>query len=449
MPSQWCGQLSSNGPVILLAVILSNSLILAELVLELGVDVTSSCHVVRTKGHIIEDKDLVNIPTDVELASFAYRLQHVHFPKNDFTYVTTGFPKDFDENLCLSCLPQPNENNTIATGCEIEPPKQHNDAFVGLQTTVKAFGTVAAGFKIVDKRGRLKTYRGDGDMTLNLRNEYSVMLFRSLSDSVIYWEYNHQKHIKAMFRRIKRAQPKEVWERARGPVFSHRIVCKENNIVQAQFKRTLLAYRSVQLERVTNSSHYNKTSQMFERMTKGDIYRAIIALKSVEDVKKEGKMEDVFVYPQCATYNMVFAIPTLIMMASILVLLCVTLYLKERDCDNEKLQQLSEYLHVLNDSESIIPGCTTTQSANTTPLCSQELLLEETPSHSSFYLNSPSVHRRRWLRDADRIEVRWDIAGNISGLHVVPQGGSGNTLKRVTPKHLINLDGRYFPSHRQ
>lgn len=440
-----------GGLVILLAVVLSNSLILAELVLELGVDVTSSCNAVSTKEHTIQNMDLVNIPTDVELAAVVSRLQHVRFSNGDFTYVTTGFPKDFDENLCLSCLPSADENNTIAKGCKIDPPKQYNNAFVGLKTTMKGFGTIATGVEIVDERGRKKRYKGDGDMILNVRNEYSVMVFQNSSNSIIYWEYNHQEHIARMFNRSKQEQPKEVWEKARGPVFSHRISCEMNKVEQAPFKRALLAYRSVQLEQVPNASHYNETSQMFERMTKGDIYRAIIALKSVENVRTEVDKEDVMVYPQCATYNMVFAIPTLIMMTSILVLLCVTLYLKERDCDNDKLHQLSEYLHVLNDSESIIPGCTTTQSASTTPVGSQDLFLEDTPLPSNFYLNSTNVQQRRWFRDADRIELRWDLAGNISGLHVVPQGGgSCNTMRRVMPRHMINPNCRNLlsPQHR-
>lgn len=432
-----------------MAVVLSNALILAELVLELGVDVTSSCDPISTNVYVIENRDLVNIPTDVELTSMSYRLQHVHFPEQDFEYVTTGFPKDVMDNLCLRCLPKPDDKtNTIARGCKIEALASYKNAYVALRTTRRAFGTVAVAFKIPQKNGRNKTYRGDGDMTLNVRNAYSAILFQNLSDSVIYWEYNHQKHIAGMYKRSKQAEPKEVWEKTRTSVFRHRISCEVNHLGQAQFKRALLAYRSLQLERVTSPSKHNETSEMFEGMTEGDIYRAILALKSVEDVNEEPEPQEVMVYPQCATYDMKFAIPTFIMMAAILILLCITVYLKKKDSDSDKLQQLSEYLHVLNDSESIIPGCTTTQSVNSTPISSQELVLEEIPSSDNFYYNSPSVQQRRWFREADRIEVRWDSAENIAGLRVIPQGGSGNTLRRVVPKHLINPTRRNVLSYR-
>ena len=174
---------------ILLTVILSTALVFAELSLELGVDVTHKCRPVITKGFLIEDRDGPRPdeipPTDIELSSLSFHLQNVKFVEGtDFSHVATGFPREITNELCVSCLPEPSEENTIAEKCKIEQPIEIYEGFLGIKRTESAYATVAYEIIQVDQDGKNTTYRGEG----RLDEKYSEAFFCNTLHPRDSWE---------------------------------------------------------------------------------------------------------------------------------------------------------------------------------------------------------------------------------------------------------------------
>ena len=210
--------------------------------------------------------------------------------------------------------------------CKIEQPIEIYDGFIGITKTGSAFATVAYEIIQVDQDGKNMTYRGKGDLTKNIGKHFSVILFtpgipgcedeETESDEVYYWEYNDQEHLGEMLNSSKNQN--EIKVRTKSPISRYRISCQVNRVNRTAFRRALLAYRSVQVEKTTDPANYYKETGRFDKLNESDIYRAILALKATEDVNQPLQEGEYKVFGQCASFNWIPAIPTIIIMAVIL-----------------------------------------------------------------------------------------------------------------------------------
>ena len=206
----------------------------------------------------------------------------------------------------MSCLPEPSEENTIAEKCKIEQPIEIYEGFLGIKRTESAYATVAYEIIQVDQDGKNTTYRGEGDLTKNIRKHFSVILFTPEipgkeeidSNAVYYWEYNDQEHLEELLKNSKNQN--EIKVRTKSPISRYRISCEVNRVNRTAFRRALLAYRSVQMKKTTGPANYYEEAGRFDKLNESDIYRAILALKASEDVNQPLQEGEYKVYERCS-----------------------------------------------------------------------------------------------------------------------------------------------------
>lgn len=347
---------------IFITVCLSTLLIVAELALELGVDVTSNCTPVVRHGSLIDNANPIvsnllpwHVP-DIELSAYSLLLQMVKFRDGEIMHVSKGFPRRITNDLCVKCLPKPTLENTVASNCTVGPLEEVQGVSIGVMMSNGALLGIVTGINVTKESGNgtsvLKEYQGAGDLiqsvyhlgfaTFFSKEEGSS--FSELSDGkqVQYWEYANQEHISHLVNAAFIAYEKHhqsngtnqdgntnygipnisadaiIIEPARGPVYRRNISCTTNRIYMGQFIRALLIYRTIQMDNIElhmdmmsqRESNRSNNNDLFDPLTVADVYRAILAVK-IGELMPETEIGEFFEYPRCASYNWIFAIPTL------------------------------------------------------------------------------------------------------------------------------------------
>lgn len=397
--------------------------------LELGVDVTSNCTPVIRNGPLIGDtiqlstKLSWHVP-DIELSAISFMLQLVSFRDGDFTHISHGFPRRITNDLCVKCLPQATKTNTIASGCTVGPAKPVHGVSIGVKMTDGAFLAVVTGMNVTssvveDGKNRrvVRQFHGMGDVTRTVHTQYVVTFVskdenvpdkeQSSGHTLQYWEYSNQDHISKLCNAAIDRQKTDtpiVTEVANGPVYRRSITCDTNTVHMTQFMRALLVYRTVQMENIQRPAEFipvagtvsnategrsttnsnRKRNGSFDALTVSDVYRAILAVKVAEELPADSEVASgtFFEYPQCATYNWRFAIPTVVALLCIALLGMSVLHMRSKpakgnksfmcsakgtkgDGDGSTEEKIGAALKMLQDSDSFISDASSAASHTT------------------------------------------------------------------------------------
>lgn len=413
-------------------------------------------------------------------------LQLVSFRDGDFTHISHGFPRRITNDLCVKCLPKATPSNTIASGCTVGPARPVHGVSIGVKMTDGAFLAFVTGMNVTSfgsdgsnggkKNQRVvREFHGMGDVTRTVHTQY-VVTFVSKDDrvedkeqssghTVQYWEYSNQDHISKLCNAAIEKQDTDtpiVTEVTKGPVYRRSITCDTNTVHMAQFVRALLVYRTVHMENIQrpaefipvrtttaegNSDNKNgKGSGSFDPLTVSDVYRAILAVKVAEELPAESDVENgsFFEYPQCATYNWRFAIPTAVALLSIALLgmsvLCMRLKpvtghgavgCSDNGTEGEKI---GAALKMLQDSDLFIVDASNTAVPSGT--CGNAV--SAVGSHDTC---DDSMHRKRISTDASSIGACGDFdAHSATSSSFATSSDSDSVHTQCNSSNTINMD---------
>ncbi|CAN8070381.1 unnamed protein product [Agarophyton chilense] len=311
-------------PAILLVVIFTILLVPAELVTELGIDVSSTCMPRRQTGPVIRPGDATDNYTTVELGGMAFFLQSTAFPDRPFTRVQAGFPRTITGRECIKCL---NDKPSIIEGCHVQLERTYEPGQleVAFQTTKGSFKTVTAWFKETKPNGI--SYHLRGDVTRNGQYWAATMFDRkpNTTKDVLYLEYTDQKHIDHLFRSTVQHKPNLILERTHSNVRMYSISCSTNHISRPRFIKALMVYRTIQLENPVKPASYEPQYNRFAEITEESVYISVLTLKIVDDDYDTG---DFYRYSSCGKYNIIFLVPLFLCVCAIIVLGFMSLYFR-------------------------------------------------------------------------------------------------------------------------
>lgn len=306
-------------PAILVTVLCALLLLVSEVVVELGVDVSLKCNPKEERGLIITPGDSSKTFTTFELSYSAGYIQSVNFLDGDLKFVTSGMPKKMNSTFCFHCLD--GKKDDILRDCSAKIVRQYGlgELRVGVKTTDGSFGTVSIGFmgpSGEDFRG------GDGSGDLTSNGEHAAIFSFTKPDPrndkvLTLFEYGNQEHIKQLLDNARNAKGKPVWEETTGPVRVTEISCRVNKLSEEHFRLAVMAYRTVQLENPIVLAKFNGSEEQFSAVTEDDVYRAVLSMKIMEDTQDTGIYYE---YTTCGKYNWHFLAPILVVVLLIIVL---------------------------------------------------------------------------------------------------------------------------------
>lgn len=302
----------------------------AELITELGVDVSERCSPVKERGPVIAKNDASQNYTSIELGGMAFFLQSTNFAEAPFTRIQAGIPRSITGKECISCLKGSNYPD-IMSGCAVKLDRiyQAGELSVTIETTSGPFKTITTSFNETKQNGvsyNAHEDKGMGDITRNGEHWASVMFHPrpNREKEVLYLEYTNQEHIDSLFQKaVKSKQP--VSETTRSGVRMYSISCSTNKLSPHHFTKALMVYRTIQLENPVRPAQYQEKEDKFVEIEPETVYLSVLALKIVDD---EHEIGDYYRYTTCGKYNMVFIAPLLACIAVILILGIISLYFR-------------------------------------------------------------------------------------------------------------------------
>lgn len=324
-----------RNPAILFTIICTVFLITSEITAELGLDTSKKCGPKKEHGLVVSGGKSNRKYTDVELGMSAGVLQGVFFlgsPDGKLSSLPVGLPKHITGKECIECLY--NESSTdetyLARGCSIQHKSSYmaGELEVGVKTTDGAFKTISLGFRGTDRNNVF--YWGMGDLTSNGKRMATFVIGSDNIDGEVnnetrftYIEYSNQEHVADMLKRAQEDKGQDIWEAIRSIVFVQEIHCDVNMLDVHEFEKALMIYRTIQLENPAPLAEFYDDRQWFKPLTSDDLYRAVLAMKIMDD---DGKMDDYYVYTECGVYDWTYIAPILGIIAIIL-LLCVSSFI--------------------------------------------------------------------------------------------------------------------------
>lgn len=303
-------------PAILITVLCAVFLIVSEIVVEFGVDVSLKCKPVEKEGLVIRGGDTEKTFTTFELGYSAGYIQSIDFLDENLTFVKSGMPKKMDAIVCLPCLDKGDDD--ILRHCLISHVRTYGpgELQVGVVTTEREFGTISKGFK--ETVGERREFLGEGDLTKNGPHASIYSFAESDRDPhvLMLFEYGHQKHIKQLLNEAKESRS-QIWRATEGPVRVTQISCTVNELSPARFQLAVMTYRTVQLENPAFLAVFNDTEEQFVSLTEDDVYRAVLSMKIMEDTEEVGKYSE---YTSCGIFNWTFLAPLIAVLSLIFIL---------------------------------------------------------------------------------------------------------------------------------
>lgn len=372
-------------PLILATILCSVLLIIAELVSDLGVNVSQKCSPSRQSGPVIAGS--LGNATPVELGASALLLQSIAFYDGRLTSVPAGFPLDVSAAVCLPCLEK--ENATpLLSNCSVSdgPMFLPGELNISAKTTNGAFKTKTKEFVDLRKKDEPETIQGDGDVTKNVDN-CAIFLVQGTKVEhnifeLLYLEYANNTHCNQMLATSREAQTMHgqgfpVWDLTASTVQSQNISCHAHpNITLRKFRRALQIYRTMQLEKNFTPVPFNEKESRFSKLKEDDIYRAVLAMLLLEDTKKIGSY---FKYKQCGTYDWIFLLPLSLTVLLIIVLGMVTVFVDKASRIKIPYNSYSWYLEASRrDSRGLMQDwCNGRRSSYFSNLFDEMLLVDD------------------------------------------------------------------------
>lgn len=294
------------------------SLIVGELLSELGVDVSNSCAPITKSGPGISPGKATNNYTIVELGAASFFVQSINFVDGNLTTVRSGTPRRVTGQECLRCMDDIH-NPSIISSCSVTLQKVYKKGMlkVSIRKTNGPFGTITSHFINLETGERM---RGMGDITRNGAHWASFVVFSRNPQSldISYIEYANQAHLNALFQKAAGAPGIEIAEETLTEVLEHRVHCGLNELSLKSFLEAIMVYRTIQLENPTVLHYFNDSASRFELLSKEDIYRAVLSLKIIDDQHNASSLYQV--YTSCAVYNWYFIIPFLCSLVLVMLL---------------------------------------------------------------------------------------------------------------------------------
>eukprot|EP00177_Eucheuma_denticulatum_P001805 GFKZ01003231.1.p1 GENE.GFKZ01003231.1~~GFKZ01003231.1.p1 ORF type:complete len:481 (+),score=51.20 GFKZ01003231.1:266-1708(+) len=306
-------------PAILLTVMCAIFLIVSEVITELGVEQSSTCKPVERNGLVITPGDSKGKYTTGELLGIAFHLRATSFVEGPLTSVPAGMPKNISGKECLSCLKEKNHPDVVRA-CTVTKKGTYEPGQleVAVRTTTDAFGTICDGFR--ETGGDQHLFQGVGDLTGNGRHRAMFLCTHNPGrddGDLVYFEYSDQSHIGDLLAKGQAAEGQPVWDATKSRVNTYTIRCEVNELSPANFRLALMVYRTMILENPVALAAFNETEQMFEPISRSDVYRSVLSMKVMEDSKDTGTS---FEYTECGRYNLRFLAPILTVLFLILFL---------------------------------------------------------------------------------------------------------------------------------
>lgn len=357
----------------------------SELLVELGVNVREACVPNFELGPIISRNNSIKNTKELNIAMHAGFLHRTKFLDGQLDYLPAGFPRNITDKICTTCLrqdfPPDNSSNVILEGCTLTEYKQYNrdELDIGIHRTPALWGTRTSGFAERDWNGKhARCYCGHGDLTLAVHENmddnrsYSTFLFsnpkkpyipqngtcdcssnNSLDSSfdddqnadLLYFEYNNQSHIAQLLQHSFRNST-EFWQPIQSVTYVQNISCTQNFISMSAFTKALSVVTSLRRENSIAPTQLNKTTGRFPSIENADIYVAGLSHKLAESYSMGGRrpMGRYRIYDICGTFDIRYAIPSLIS-ALVIVMLWIfsdRLLRKSRLHDNAQILESTE-----------------------------------------------------------------------------------------------------------
>lgn len=297
---------------------------------ELGVTSSNKCGPVPTNGPIIDFTGRNITVTPAEAAASSYHLQMVSFVDGDLQQISNGFPRELNDTVCLECVNSNDQQTHLLSGCKVTyiTPYPAGKMLVGVERTTDAFRSITVGFNTTDGS---RNFSGFGDLTNSSRN--CAMFLFSKDDHInarfTYLEYANQDHCRTLLVSSRNTSGK-LWNATEGTVWTARVACDKTRIKPEDLERSFQAYRSMQLERNTQMSSFDKIKQLFEKFREDDVYRAALSVLVMEDYNKSGEY---YVYTECGRYMFSWMAPLIVCIVIIIVLRVLSWYVSSRNSD--------------------------------------------------------------------------------------------------------------------
>lgn len=327
-------------------IVCSVLLIPCELVTELGVEASQQCTPVQMYGEVISSKDASDNFTSNELAGMSYLIQSTDFVDGKFDSVQAGIPRKISGMECISCL-KGNRNPNVVAGCSIKMDRIYRagELKLTIRTTNTSFKTITTSFN--ETSGARKVYDAQGDVTRNGKHWASIMFQRN-GRSLQYLEYTAQEHLQSMFNEAV-GTLKDVTSSTKSDTRLYSISCKTNVLSDRHFDDAVAMYRIIQLENPVSVTRYIDEEERFVDITPDVIYRAVLAMKIVDD---EFDNKNYFLYTSCGKYQTRFLLPLLSCIAVILALGVFSVFGSRRSKMKHKIPHTSRsWLKYVNENQ--------------------------------------------------------------------------------------------------
>lgn len=318
-----------------MTLLLVMALSVCEMYSELGIGVSRKCSPKKIRGPVLGPTGIDTV-SKMKHALAAFHVRETHFLEGNVASSIIGFPLQFNEYTCLSCL-NTTEDRTVVSNCNVHkgqtfPP---GSLLVGISKSTEIFNLVPKGFKTIPASNDQQsiTFTGNGDVTFS-DNQFAIFLMHGLHTSegateVEYMEYSNQDHCKRLVLQANGQQKvtetdNSSWEKTEAPVQTQIIRCQTGTLSLQSFLVALQLYRSFQLEDDFSPAPFNDETQSFTPISERDIYRAAQSFLLVSSMPETGEYYE---YTECGVYKWVFLTPFIICICSLVLLGAFSLFM--------------------------------------------------------------------------------------------------------------------------
>lgn len=276
---------------VLITIIFGFLFVVAEMISDLGLRVSSRCAVESRTGKVIgsavPDK---HVPI-ILFSSTSSEIRQMKFEDGEIQFLSKDIPVELNKSFCFKCL-KFNINTAVLADCSVSISRTYpaGSLVVGIGTSMKPFSVVVHGFTELGENEN-KTFTGDGNLIASSKFKEGAFLihtFRTTAGQHVYtyFEYSNQAHLQEVIQKLIHAETQAngkfleipvFWERTKGPTYTQEIQCGIEKF--KSFGAIIHAYRSMQLENMAFPPHYDAEKEMFEQITVDDLYRAGLTQK--------------------------------------------------------------------------------------------------------------------------------------------------------------------------
>lgn len=304
---------------------------------ELGVGVSNKCKVKKRTGNVIGTMIPDKYVHRTLFVSTASGIRQLDFVDGQLDFISGQFPLSINNSFCIKCQ-KFDPSTAVLANCSAKIGKTYpaGSLSIGVGYAFGPFFTVVKGITEIGEVEN-KTYTGEGDFIVSRKNKHGAFLVHSSESNegekvYTYFEYANQPHLRVLLTKLSAALEKQngsfltvqpIWERTEGPTHTQQIQCEIEKF--NSFRGIIQSYRSMQLENMLFPPQYEKESEMFERITEDDLYRAGLKYRIVfSEAYNTYETAEYFTYTECAFFDWIFIIPLLVV-----VLIVALLYIIE------------------------------------------------------------------------------------------------------------------------